>query len=192
MSKAAWCRVGSRRARAMLGFLAGSWLATAVALADNLTEENMTQRDFDALTEMAASGPTDTLEEAPTPVHDINEATEKFIKEPKPGAAPIGKKMIKGKEWKAETAEQRNAHIRNIRENAPPGSWVVISVPDGDVWVFFDAERNYVFLNMYVVRQWGDWEKAELPVAVPRGRKVSQSDRRGGSGERLAVASKEP
>ncbi|WP_395016699.1 hypothetical protein [Dongia sp.] len=191
MSKAACCRV-ARRMHPWLGFLAGSWLATAAAFAGDLTEENMTQRDFNALTEMAPSGSTDTLEEAPTPVHNINEATEKFIKEPKPGAPPIGKKMIKGEDWKAETAEQRNVHIRNIRENAPPGSWVVISVPDGDVWVFFDAEQNYVFLNMYVVRQWGDWEKAELPVAVPRGRKVSQSDRRGGSGEGVAFAPKEP
>lgn len=172
------------------GFLAGSWIALAAAIAGDLTEENLTQKDFKAMTAMAPNGPTDTLEEAPTPVHNISEGAEKFIKEPKPGAQPIGKRMVRGADWKAETPEQRNAHIRNIRENAPPGSWVVISIPDGDVWVFFNGEADYVFLNMYVVRQWSEAEQAELPVAVPREKKVSQSDRRGG--ERVAAAPKEP
>jgi hypothetical protein len=192
MHDAVWSTRENRRARTLAGFLAGSWIAMATAFAGDLTEENMTQRDFKALTEMAASGATDTLEEAPTPIHNLSDAAEKFIKEPKPGAAPIGKKMVRGADWKAETPEERNTQIRNIRENAPPGSWVVISVPDGDVWVLFDAERDYVFLNMYVVRQWREWEKAELPVAVPRERKVSQSDR-SGHNERLAIAPrKEP
>jgi hypothetical protein len=183
------------RSASLFGILAGSWFAAVAAFAGGLTEENMTQKDFKALTEMAASGSTDTLEDPPTPVHDINEATEKFIKEPKPGAPPIGKKMVRGEDWKAETPEQRNAQIRNIRENAPEGSWVVISVPDGDVWVLFNglADENFMFLNMYVVRQWGDWEIADLPVAVPREKKVSQSDRRGtGSDARVAVAPEEP
>jgi hypothetical protein len=176
-----------------VGLFAASWLATAAACAGDLTEENLTQKDFKAMTAMAASGATDTLEDPPTPVHNLNEATEKFIKEPKSGAPPIGKKMVRGADWKAETPEQRNTQIRNIRENAPPDSWVVISVPDGDVWVFFngEAEENFGFLNLYVVRQWMEYEKAELPATVPREKKVSQSDRR--SGERFAIAApKEP
>jgi hypothetical protein len=72
---------------------------------------------------------------------------------------------------------------------------LVISVPDGDVWVLFNglADENFMFLNMYVVRQWGDWEIADLPVTVPREKKVSQSDKRGtGSDARVAIAPEEP
>ena len=180
------------------GILSGLALLAAVAaatpvFADDLTEETMTQRDYASITAIAPDGPTATLEEAPTPVHDIGENVETFIANPKPGAPPLGKKMVKGETWKAETPEQRNAHLRSIRENTPPGGWVVISVPDGDVWVFFDAEQNFVFLSTYVFRTWQEWERAELPPTVRREKKVSQSDRRGETGSvARAPAAEEP
>jgi hypothetical protein len=169
--------------RMMGGFALLAAIAASTAVrADDLTEDNMTQRDYASITAIAPDGPTATLEEAPTPVHDIGENVEKFIANPKPGAPPLGKKMVKGETWKAETPEQRNAHLRSIRENTPPGGWVVISVPDGDVWVFFDGDQNFGFLSTFVFRVWQEWERADLPATVRRDKKVSQSDRRGETG----------
>jgi hypothetical protein len=169
-----------------LTLLAAVTAATAV-LADDLTEESMTQKDYASITAVVPDGPTAALEEAPTPVHEISENVEKFIANPvvdksKPNPPPLGQKVVNGEKWKAETPEQRNAHLRNIRENAPAGSWLVISVPDGDVWLFFDVDSNYMFVNLYVYRAWQEWERTELPSTVRRERKVSQSDRHASDG----------
>jgi hypothetical protein len=190
-------RVGVPTVSSLVAVAGVVWMIAGVSgvSADDLTEENMTQRDYAKITAVAPDGPTETLEETPTPVHDISENVEKFIANPAAGAPPLGKKVVKGNDWKAETPEQRNAHLRSIRETAPPGSWLVISVPDGDVWLFFDAEppsNNHVFLSTYVFRVWQEWERAELPPTVPREKKVSQSDRHGTPPDRAVAVSEEP
>jgi hypothetical protein len=95
----------------------------------------------------------------------------------------IGHKVIGAKTWKNESPKERDAHLRNIKAGWPPYQVVlIVTVPDGEVWLIANPHRDYGkmnFLSGWAVREWTEAEKTALPVAVPRDKKVSQSDRRG-------------
>jgi hypothetical protein len=139
----------------------------------------------------------------PKPVLNIDKDGAKKIKK-----EAHGKKVIAGDVWKNESPEERDRHLRNVYATMfPPGSTLVITVPDGDVWVIppgddpahLDANYNRL-VGAGLIREWVDPAKADgiAPehTQVPPDSKIesgSQSDRRGaGSDARVAVAPEEP
>ena len=172
-------------------------MAVAVSPAwagDKLTEENMTQKDYERLTETESSVENEPPTVPPTPIHNMSESDEQLARQ------MGGSKVIPGKDWKHETPEARDAHIRRIRQTLPEGSHLVVTVPKGDVWVIPYSERNeemgapsdwkyYLLLMGSTIREWSESERAALPVAVPRDKPISHSDT---SGTRVARAAPEP
>jgi hypothetical protein len=72
---------------------------------------------------------------------------------------------------------------------------LVATVPDGEVWLITNPHRDYGhmnFLSGWAVRERTEAEKTALPVAVPRDKKVSQSDKHGTTREPVAKVVKEP
>jgi len=138
----------------------------------------------------------------PKPVLNVDKAGAKKIK--KEGH---GNKVIEGAVWRSETAEQRDQHLRNVYATMfPPGSTLIITVPDGDIWVIPPGndpdhpEANYQSLvDSGLIREWVDPAKADgiAPehTQVPPDSKVesgSQSDKRGtGSDARVAITPEE-
>jgi hypothetical protein len=179
-------------------FAASLLVGTASVMADGkLTEENMTQRDYTKITEMESSVEGQPPVEAPRPVHNLSEADEKAVKE------RDGVKVIPAKVWKNETPAERDAHIRRIRATMPEGSRLVLSVPKGDVWLIPGIEveeadaglENHNFIMLIigeVLRDWNEAERAALPTTVPREKKVSQSDKRGTTVERVVQREERP
>jgi hypothetical protein len=179
--------------------LVGLVMAVAIspAMADGkLTEQNMTQRDYQRLTETTSSVEGEPAAEAPRPVHNLSEADEKAVKD------EGGVKVIPGKDWKSETPEQRDAHIRRIRATMQEGARLVVSVPKGDVWLIPGVEtderdegfENYKFVLLIirnVLRPWTEAERAALPRAVARDKSVSQSDKHGTTLERVVQKQRE-
>jgi len=155
-------------------------IAASGAVADDkLTEANMTQRDYDRITNTTNSRPDDPAAGPKVevePIHDLNRAQEGALKDE--GHAT---KVIKGKEWTDKSPEDRDAHLRRIRETAPEGSRFLIEVPNGDVWLLPPPETTELGLHIYLhlVRRWQDFEKVALPVAVAPETGSSHSDRSG-------------
>ena len=90
--------------------------------------------------------------------------------------------------------EERDAHLRRVRDTAPEGSRFLIEVPNGDVWLLPPPETTELGLHIFlhIVRRWQDFEKVALPVAVGPGTGSSHSDRSGTKVARAVKAEKEP
>jgi len=159
-----------------------------------LTEENMTKRDFERLTKTESSVEGESRVEPPEPIHNPTDEELKNI------ANAGGVKVISGKTWTKETPEERDAHLRRMLATAPLGTRFIVSVPDGEVWIIpgtgedsDDPPPDFHFMILIIgnVRIWTTPEQAALPVAVPREKKVSQSDKRGTGSDSFAAAPKE-
>jgi len=159
--------------------IAGAGLAAA---GDKLTEANMTQRDYDAITAQESSVEGQDPAIPPTPVHNLTPAQEQQI------TAQGGTKLISGKDWRHESPEERDAHLRRMDQTLPPGTTYIITVPKGDVWLIpateptpiAAADQKYQDLvRDQNIHPWTDEEKAKLPLTVARDKKVSQSDKHG-------------
>jgi hypothetical protein len=160
-------------------------VSAGTAMADGkVTEENMTQQDYRKITDTRSSVENEPPTTPPVPIHDLTKDNEQSIRN------HGGAKVISGKDWKNESPEERDAHLRRIKETMPAGSHLVITVPKGDVWLIPFAERDEAtgappdwkytqLISNRSIRPWTDEEKARIPESVPRDKKVSQSDRRG-------------
>jgi len=123
-------------------------------------------------------------EKAPPPVSikPLSEEDRKALKEQH--------RVIKGKEWRAESPQQRDEHIRNLRAANAPGTILVIDVATGDVYKFpplprpTENDRNKgddarlsdlygVQINLFLI-----YDFEALPVAVAPS-DDSQSNRSG-------------
>lgn len=132
-----------------------------------------TQREFTALRETEVSPGQTEKAAPPDAIHDIPKEeraaiVEKFKNEDEPEkSAAI---VIKGKVWKAETPQERDEHMRNLREASPPGTIFVIEIPSGNVWKFpprdtgtDDAKRAVA--EEFGFRYWTTAEYWELKLA---------------------------
>jgi hypothetical protein len=177
--------VGSRNlllsvvAWALLGFSGGPVLA-----GDKLTEANMTQRDYNRITETETSVEGEPAAEAPNPVHNLSEADEKAVTD------EGGVKVISAKDWKQESPSARDAHIRRIRSTMQEGARLIVTVPKGEVWLIPGNEtdgpdegfENYIYVLLIInnaIRPWTEAQRAALPTTVARGKSISQSDKHG-------------
>jgi hypothetical protein len=167
----------------------------AEALADKLTEANMTQRDYNNITAQESSVQGQPPAVPPTPVHNLTPADEQAI------TAAGGTKLISGKDWKHESPQERDAHLRRMDSTLPDGSTYIISVPKGDVWLIpasesqdgFGASQKLQDLEARnIVRPWTDAEREALPKAVARDKAVSQSDKHGTTREKPVKKEKKP
>jgi hypothetical protein len=146
-------------------------------------EKKITQKEFNAVTETKSSveGQEPTI--PPDPIHDFNEQDEAQVREKR------GVKVIPGKQWKRETPEERDAHIRRIKSTMPPKSHLVVTVPKGDVWLFPGEEdddpdlpddwRYQLLIFGDVIRSWTEAQRAAMPVAVLPDKSITQSDKHG-------------
>jgi hypothetical protein len=137
----------------------------------------------------------------PKPVLNVDKDGAKKIKK-----EAHGTKAIAGDVWKNESLEERDRHLRSVYATMfPPGSTLVITVPDGDIWVIPPGndpdhpDANYKRLvGAGVIREWVDPAKedgiAPEHTQVPPDSKIdseSQSDRHG-SGAPAVARAKEP
>lgn len=180
-----------------------AWIGLVLTIAspqawadDKLTEQNMTQRDYQRLTETETSVEGEPAAGPPTPVHNLSDADENRITE------LGGAKVISAKDWKKESPTQRDAHIRRIRATIERGARLVVSVPKGEVWLIPDLENadetsgNLIYDVLIigsVLRPWSEAERAALPRTVARDKSISQSDKHGTTQVRAQpVAAGEP
>jgi hypothetical protein len=137
----------------------------------------------------------------PKPVLNVDKDDAKKIKK-----EAHGKKVITGDVWKNESLEERDRHLRSVYATTfPPGSTLIITVPDGDVWVIppgsdpAHPDANYKRLvDSGLIREWVDPAKedgiAPEHTQVPPDSKIdseSQSDRHG-SGAPAVARAEEP
>jgi hypothetical protein len=185
--------LGARRAARRIAIVGMVWVfggTTAVFAEDKLTEANMTQRDYERLTATESSVTDEAPTEPPKPVHNLTEEEQQKITE------VGGAKVISGKDWRGESPEERDAHLRRIKETLPAGSKLIVSVPKGEVWVIppmpekgqgTPAYRYRLAVLLHSLRPWTTAERVALPVAVARSNPISQSDKRGTTTERVVA-----
>lgn len=136
---------------------------------DKLTEANMTKADYDRITETKSSVPDQPPAPAPTPVHNFSDRNSDSVKE------EHGTRLLKGKEWKDKTPEERDAYLREIQKNMPEGSRLVLTVPKGELWLI-PPEGYEKLTRDRVVRPWTDEERARIPRTIGLGDGASHSD----------------
>jgi len=190
-----WSRLGGRSARRFPALLGGLWMFACVggaAAGDKLTEANMTQKDYERLTKTESSVENEPPTAPPTPIHNISDRQEVLV------TTMGATKVIPGKDWKHESPEERDAHIRRIKQTLPEGAHLVVTVPKGDVWIIPPSERNeetgapadwkYITLVLGgTIRDWTEAEIAALPKTVARDKSISQSDKHGTTPIRAAA-----
>jgi len=156
-----------------------------MARADRLTEENMTRRDFNTITETESSVSGERAVEKPFEVHDFSEATENAVKE------AHGVRVVKGKDWKKMTPQERDARMRELDRSMAASTFFMVEVPSGNVWAIDQAEY-FRLREANSIHRWSQEEIERLPRTVPRDKKVSQSDKRGTVKEPVAKVEQEP
>jgi len=163
---------------------AGLVLATAdVSQADKLTEQNMTQKDFDEITKIDTTGPGQANVKPLGPIHDLNDAELQTMK------AAHGVKLIKGKQWKKMSPAERGKAIRDLSSKIGKDTALVIEVPSGNVWSL-DAARYVQMDQGKSIRPWHESERQALPKAVKADPVLKQEDRRNDSTVRIGTAFK--
>jgi hypothetical protein len=166
-------RRGSMIGLGVISVAGASWPVRMIA-ADDLPPD-FTQATFNNLTATESSVEGESATERPTPVHNMSKGDVKDLK------AAGGTKVIDGDVWKQESPEQRDAHLRQIRERMPDGARLIISVPTCNVWLIppMEDRDNYDDLKRSkVFREWAEYEVEALGKTVGKMPKFTQSDRR--------------
>jgi len=154
--------------------------------ADRLTEADMTAKDFHDITDTETSVSGELRIEPPLEVHDLSEANQQAVKD------AHGVKVIKGKEWKKLSPQERDVRMRELRRTMTPSTFFIIEVPSGNVWAL-DSEEFFRLKEAGSLHRWTYEEQEALPKAVKRDAATSQSDRHGTTVERaVAVENEEP
>jgi hypothetical protein len=150
------------------------WLLTSGAMAD----DNITKADYDSITETKSSVVGEEPAQGPKAVHDFSDKNSADVKN------AGGKRMLKDKEWIGKTPEERDAYIRDLRSRIPVNVRIVLTVPNGEIWLI--PVVDYVLLSLDdVIRQWTHQEQQRLPTKVAQG--DSHSDIRGAGPLAVAV-----
>ena len=194
-------QVRRRKASAYAGSIAAFmlWLiagASIAAAGDKLTEQNMTQRDYQRLTATESSVEGESPE-PPVAVHNFSAADEQAVTE------EGGTKVISARDWKNESKVERDAHIRRIRSTMQQGARLVVTIPKGEVWLIPGTEPdergegvvNYIYILLVatnVIRPWSEAERTALPRTVARDKSVSHSDKHGTTPERAVQEQEQP
>src|SRR5690242_6370385 len=109
------------------------------ARADDNPEAGLTQRAFDKVTEMRREDPALPPVAAPIHVHNLTDAEKAEMDR------MHAVRVVKGKDWKKLSPEERDARIRGLREQMPNAS-LCLTVPGGDLWAIPPGEDNVNFL----------------------------------------------
>ena len=145
-------------------------LASPLQAGDKLTEQNMTQKDYDEITKVDLAG---VGKPAPDPVHDLTDAGVKAVKE------AGGVRVLKGKDWKKMSPAERGQAIKNIYSTSPDGSGIFIEVPSGNVWIIDYRKAAWKLRRDKLILPWETAEKEALPKTVKGDAGNGQEDRRG-------------
>ena len=142
-----------------------------LAAADKLTEDTMTKKDFDQITDVQTSEvgkPTATT----VNVHNFDAAGEKAVTD------AHGAKVVKGKEWKGLTPTERDKRLKALKKGLYDNIVFLIEVPSGNIWAVPDVDVTRMVTDKSIKR-WTGEEEAKLPAAVKRDPSPSHSDRNG-------------
>jgi len=135
--------------------------ATGFAGADEpAPNPSVTQQELAQI--MTTSPPKGTPSPA-LPIHDLSEADIAALR----GAG--GARLINGELWKSETPERREQHLKNLKENAAPGTVFLIEVPSGNVWAFQPGALNAnlnLLIKVNIVHPWYPYQIMGLPIAA--------------------------
>lgn len=132
------------------------------ARSDDNPEAGLTQREFNKITEMRREDPNAPPVAEPIQVHNLTDAEKAEMDR------MHAVRVIKGKDWKKLSPEERDARIRGLREQMPTAS-LCLTVPGGDLWAIPPGEDNINFrdiIDRNAIRQWTPEEKAAMPVSV--------------------------
>jgi hypothetical protein len=160
------------------GFLVISVLLFSGTASWSDDDDPLTQQHVRSITETAlAPGHTEKAE-PPQSIEPLSKEDRKALKETH--------RVISGKTWRSETPEQRDEHIRNLRDANPPNTIFVIDVRTGDVYKFDplpqpqnpNQSKDAQLSEIYKVRisLFTPLHMIGLPVAVGNST-FSQSDR---------------
>jgi hypothetical protein len=70
-----------------------------------------------------------------------------------------GTRMLKGKEWKSKTPEERDAYLRDLKQRfPPPGTRIILTVPKGELWVIPEEDYQRLKANRTI----NPWSKAQI------------------------------
>ncbi|HVO00586.1 MAG TPA: hypothetical protein VMT54_00205 [Candidatus Cybelea sp.] len=155
--------------------------AAAIARADKLTEQNMTQKDYKDITNTETSIPGQTRAEPPLEIHDLSDANAQGVKD------AHGVKVVKGKDWKALSPKDRDKRMRDLMKALKPGTFFFIEVPSGNVWAI-DSDAYFKLKEDKIIHRWSYEEMEKLPKAV-RGDASNRPEIRRSEGERFDVFS---
>jgi len=136
-------------------------------------EQNLTQREYNRITEMRQEDPTAPPVAAPAMAHNLTDAEKAFLEE------HHSVRVLKGKEWKRLSPEERDQRMRALRDQMP-GIGLILTVPGGELWAVPHGEDDATFhdiLERHRVRLWTEEEKTAMPVAI--GNRPTSGDRAG-------------
>ena len=124
-----------------------AWAGPAAADGDGDTRSNITQQQYDSVTQHGVEGQPKAPE--PTPVHN-------FVEEDGTGQQSVdrspdvqeahGTRMLKGKEWKAKTPQERDDYLSDLQSRFPDAR-ILLTVPKGEVWVIPEADYQRLKAN---------------------------------------------
>jgi len=135
-------------------------LSMGTAGADGtVTEQNMTQKDYKDLNKTETSIPGQLPSEPPLEVHNFDHATDQAVRD------AHGVKIIKGKDWKALSPTDRDKRLRELRKVRAAGTFFMIEIPSGNVWVI-DSDTYFKLKQDKVIHRWTYDEVSKLPVSV--------------------------
>jgi len=152
----------ARAVRAVFLVAAIAILPSGVALADGDPEAGLTQRQFNDIVRITPPDASAPAVAIPGEIHNLNDAEKAEMDR------MHAVKVVRGKEWKRMTPEQRYDRIKTLRETMT-GAILLLTVPGGDLWAVPRGENGinaHDILTNGRVRFWTSEQKEAMPVAV--------------------------
>ncbi|HVO00588.1 MAG TPA: hypothetical protein VMT54_00215 [Candidatus Cybelea sp.] len=170
----------ARLAAAALVATLALWSADPAVADGKVTEQNMTQNDYNGITQIDANGGP-ALPSPPIPIHDLTANGKTVVN------AGHGVKIVKGKDWRNMSPQDRYKFLSDFRKNAQAGTVFMIEVPSGNVWAINETTYDGL-VEGGGIRPWSQSEKEALPKAV-RGDASNRPEIRRSEGARFDVFS---
>ena len=137
---------------ARAGLLAGMLAAFPVhsVRADDNAEPAITRTQYEDITRIESSSPDSEPPALPVTIHKLNDAEKGEMDR------MHAVRVVKGKDWRDMTPQQRYDRVKSLRETMP-GVSLMLTAPGGDLWAVPPGENGVNFddiLKKNLVRIW--------------------------------------
>ena len=132
------------------------------AQADDRAEPAITRTQYDDINRIEPPGGETAPAAMPVTVHKLNDAEKAEMDR------MHAVRVVRGRDWRELTPEERYERIKNLRDTMP-GVSLMLTVPGGDLWAVPPGEEGVNFQDIVkgkLVRFWTLEEIEHLPATV--------------------------